>query len=1584
MAEATFPERITAQESPGTAGGFDPEGEGYDYASAEAAGLKPEVQADGLPHWPSRVPSGPNEGLILKGKRHPTFGLAVEEDERLEYRIEKGKGGRYWSRPTADRMEFETDDDKFVAQLQQAQAPAVTPRPPVAPIPMKPRTTAEYATAVFDLARRNNLSIPEAETELSRQDERAWQVQMGQRVLQATKEVSDEWDRMVAQPPPTPKSATEMALSVAPSPQYTVGAVGSDMQTGEPAPAKVPEIVRLRDLVRSLQLRPDLTDEERAAAISHVRQQYLRTAVGPYYDARQAWYENKALLQRRATAGPSDKFFTPEYTDLPAWSESTLSQKAEKLNRLFGGLSRSAVMGLTDPAMNLIWAGYKATVGTEGLGEYADDTWSEFIDDIYHTRPSGVENVIRGLAEFAGPAKGIGAALKGAKYAPYLLSAAEWGLADTGLELGRAAAQRLDHSDADYGYRGVLEAGKRIAQTTATGGLFGRINMTELPWLAKRSLEGGIFGGAAAAEGGGAEEIVSQAALPFVIGAPWWKNQRAAQHNMVDAMRRSVLYSFDPVRDAVTPAGPTAPTRASPVATAMIADHVRLYQQWEQNKPGPAREKLADRIIAKVAEINEYQPPQAGQEARGFEPPEMADFRAYAEKVDAEADQHHAEIDAGKYDDAGRRVVGEPVSTPERDALVREHVRLFRDWEQWGADDFKQQQIAGHIQEVRRRIAEIDGALLDERPFVPPEATDARARVAQLRQLWARPASESLEFPAPMPEGTTGPVPVGRPERPFVFAEDQYARETGRLDEAARQGDEEATARLEELSAQRDAAQQRYNDAFTRLAEEAENGNTTALEQLQTLVDRSNRLSYEHLLLDLDQGRYEMPAALEAQRPYGPRIVDLVERAMSGEAEAQGTLDKLIHPERQATEDQLKQRALRGDIQALEDLLKRQTSTQPEKTKEQPAVQLTIGPKGELVETPVQPKAPLPSEQPVPAKAPAESLPSAAPGRPTQVAQEPGLGAGEKQPWQMTQAEYVSRGWQKTNRAISFEEWANSKGLKQGTDYASDVQEADFIGNTAFPQPRTATEKGKQESLARLYQETQKLYAQYQSEVPEQGTRIAPNETQMRVLRKRHERVIQSAIAAGKPVPAEVLADYPDLQQEATRGTETQPAKVAPGTGVAEPAPVAGRTAEAAAQPAETPAPGSDAFEQVRRKIAQDGGYDPSEVSDADVRAELQNRGQVAGTPIPTGKESLQVTKTTLPPLKNVGDQHSIMGTKANVSKAARIDDVDYELYNANSLKDKRGFVRVSDPSTGEAVSLKSYPSYDQAEAAYNDAVRIAAGKASEPAPVPTPSTPQSQVTAAPQGEPDYVRMNLANELRASKVKRTTPLWFVEYPDHVEYRLANKGGAEDRALGNALSVALGRDVEKFRDGWKISKDEAVRLGLPVDKAMDGKPVGDSIVKYKDSYIKPGSKEKGGPRGEEVQGQKEGQVSPAARLDPAEMSDADFLRELRTNAVRADRTDTTEDMQADLQSRNAEIKEELVARGHEAKDIKAVEKGRRPPLTSEASKLMDDYQLREAGVKDAQDLLDLYEKAAGRKRGESLEEFVRRLFCEGGA
>ena len=70
---------------------FDPEGSGYDEDSARKAGMKPDATG----HWSSREPKS---GLLLKGRKHKTWGKTVEGERKAGYEIYKKKDGRYYSR----------------------------------------------------------------------------------------------------------------------------------------------------------------------------------------------------------------------------------------------------------------------------------------------------------------------------------------------------------------------------------------------------------------------------------------------------------------------------------------------------------------------------------------------------------------------------------------------------------------------------------------------------------------------------------------------------------------------------------------------------------------------------------------------------------------------------------------------------------------------------------------------------------------------------------------------------------------------------------------------------------------------------------------------------------------------------------------------------------------------------------------------------------------------------------------------------------------------------------------------------------------------------------------------------------------------------------------------------------------------------------------------------------------------------------------------------------------------------------------------------------------------------------------------
>jgi hypothetical protein len=112
---------------------FDPEGKGYDYKQARDAGLSPQpVPHDTVPHWPSREPGS---GLLLKGRRHPTFDHGVDVDRREGYGLEM-RNGRYYTAPfkgyaeggdVPDEEEFVDTPDEEMAEPPQGPDDVVRP-----------------------------------------------------------------------------------------------------------------------------------------------------------------------------------------------------------------------------------------------------------------------------------------------------------------------------------------------------------------------------------------------------------------------------------------------------------------------------------------------------------------------------------------------------------------------------------------------------------------------------------------------------------------------------------------------------------------------------------------------------------------------------------------------------------------------------------------------------------------------------------------------------------------------------------------------------------------------------------------------------------------------------------------------------------------------------------------------------------------------------------------------------------------------------------------------------------------------------------------------------------------------------------------------------------------------------------------------------------------------------------------------------------------------------------------------------------------------------------------------------------------
>lgn len=121
-------EPVAQQETTGNS--FNAEGSDYDMETAVAAGLEPEIDPkDGKPHWGSVVPASdvdkakynlPEESyMLLKGKKHKTWNLAVEGEEERGFEVKKF-GNRYYSVPKGTTNTSSTDIMDKIAMVESS------------------------------------------------------------------------------------------------------------------------------------------------------------------------------------------------------------------------------------------------------------------------------------------------------------------------------------------------------------------------------------------------------------------------------------------------------------------------------------------------------------------------------------------------------------------------------------------------------------------------------------------------------------------------------------------------------------------------------------------------------------------------------------------------------------------------------------------------------------------------------------------------------------------------------------------------------------------------------------------------------------------------------------------------------------------------------------------------------------------------------------------------------------------------------------------------------------------------------------------------------------------------------------------------------------------------------------------------------------------------------------------------------------------------------------------------------------------------------------------------------------------------
>jgi hypothetical protein len=257
------------------------------------------------------------------------------------------------------------------------------------------------------------------------------------------------------------------------------------------------------------------------------------------------------------------------------------------------------------------------------------------------------------------------------------------------------------------------------------------------------------------------------------------------------------------------------------------------------------------------------------------------------------------------------------------------------------------------------------------------------------------------------------------------------------------------------------------------------------------------------------QAGWQVPGT-ETQVTAGPPATQEEVRASIERALGQGiTVENWLRgtAEGRAARKKYKESSLRQFWESLE-------SKQPDSTSSQPPGSPTVGMEGQAV-GPAPTPVPAPPTQPEAAQEP--DVAQAAPG---QV---------KKEPWQMTREEFVndSGEWRAMN-----DEMASLQDREEGLVWTTDKR--------GYPVQKKKLSPADRTELDELRSQIRDLDARRKAVLK----RITDRDMQ-------HSDEVEQALAAGKPVPPEVLAEYPNLQPQTT----TQPKAPEPAPGETTPSP---------------------------------------------------------------------------------------------------------------------------------------------------------------------------------------------------------------------------------------------------------------------------------------------------------------------------------------------------------------------------------------------------------------------------------------------
>lgn len=143
-----------------------------------------------------------------------------------------------------------------------------------------------------------------------------------------------------------------------------------------------------------------------------------------------------------------------------------------------------------------------------------------------------------------------------------------------------------------------------------------------------------------------------------------------------------------------------------------------------------------------------------------------------------------------------------------------------------------------------------------------------------------------------------------------------------------------------------------------------------------------------------------------------------------------------------------------------------------------------------------------------------------------------------REPWQMSSAEYAAAHHTRivSRPAVTFEAWCVAEGIDPST-LATPNELADELG-TVFLGGMSGREVGKLRTLRKRASVRRDAESCYRREAPRADVERALDLTRAddaAWVRCQHKRAIRAAMLAGVEVPAEVLAEYPEIGESRRR-----------------------------------------------------------------------------------------------------------------------------------------------------------------------------------------------------------------------------------------------------------------------------------------------------------------------------------------------------------------------------------------------------------------------------------------------------------------